>query len=217
MLDKKEVLKGRESDIWFSGYAEGSKDAVRQMAGAATAYEEETPEEVNSQAYQKGYSAGVKYMYYNIMQKLYEEDKPLTLDEFAKQEELWESIGEPMTQEELDELHCVEEDFELDEVFDEGFNIGYDCGHDDGYSEGFDCGYKEAGLYNVILDGEVLDEIYDFKEQILGFRKEPWSENHEHNKMVFEIHRGLIDLAETWVMNQIWDYWYKRKEELENE
>lgn len=132
-------------------------------------------------------------------------------------EEDWDSLGEPMTQEELDELHCVEEDFELDEVFDEGFNIGYDCGHDDGYSEGFDCGYKEAQEYNVILDGEILDSIYDFKEQILAYRKEPWSENHEHNHMVFEIHRGLIDLTEKWVMNQIWDYWYKRKEELENE
>jgi len=35
--------------------------------------------------------------------------------------------------------------------------------------------------------------------------------------MVFEIHKGLMELTETWVMNQVWEYWYKRKEELENE
>lgn len=130
------------------------------------------------------------------------EHKPMTLDEF----------GEVMTQEELDELHCVEDDYadEIDEIYD----CGYKSGRREGYSEGYDCGYKEAKEYNVILDGEILDQIYDFKEQILGYRKEPWSENAEHNHMVFEIHKGLMELTETWIMNQVWDYWHKREEEL---
>ena len=116
----------------------------------------------------------------------------------------YRNIGEPMTLEELAELE------EVDEVYDEGFSDGKRVG----FENGFDCGYKEAQEYNVILDGEILDQIYDFKEQILGYRKEPWSENAEHNHMVFEIHKGLMELTETWVMNQVWNYWYKRKEEL---
>lgn len=144
-------------------------------------------------------------------------ERPMTLDEYKKQEELWESLGEPMTQEELDELHCVEEDLdEIDEAFDEGFDCGFKSGHNQGFSDGFDCGYKEAKEYNVILDGEILDSIHDFKNQILAYRKEPWSENSEHNHMIFEIHKGLIELTETWVMNQVWDYWVNRKEEIEN-
>jgi hypothetical protein len=116
--------------------------------------------------------------------------------------------GEPMTLEELSELAELEE---IDEaVYDEGFSDGKRVG----FETGFDCGYKEAQEYNVILDGEILDQIYDFKEQILGYRKEPWSENHEHNDMVFEIHKGLMELTETWVMNKVWDYWSKRNEEL---
>jgi flagellar biosynthesis/type III secretory pathway protein FliH len=107
----------------------------------------------------------------------------------------------------------VNEHDDFDEI-DEIYDCGYKSGRREGYSEGYDRGYEEAKEYNVILDGEILDQIYDFKEQILGYRKEPWSENHEHNHMVFEIHRGLMELAETWVMNQVWDYWYKRKEEL---
>ena len=115
----------------------------------------------------------------------------------------YRTIGEPMTLEEVDE-----------EVYDEVYDEGFSDGKRVGFENGFDCGYKEAQEYNVILDGEILDQIYDFKEQILNYRKEPCSENHEHNSMVFEIHKGLIELTETWVMNQVWDYWYKRKEEL---
>ena len=137
-------------------------------------------------------------------------------------EEDWDSLGEPMTQEELDELREVKKeefddeffDNDLDEIYDQGYTEGLVEGRDIGFDCGFDCGYKEAKEYNVILDGEILDQIYDFKEQILGYRKEPWSENHEHNHMVFEIHKGLMELTETWIMNQVWDYWYKRKEEL---
>lgn len=132
-------------------------------------------------------------------------------------EEDWDSLGEPMTQEELDKLHYVEDEHdEFDEIFDEGFNCGFQSGHREGYSEGFDCGYKEAQEYNVILDGEILDEIYDFKESILAYRKEPWRENSEHNHMIFEIHKGLIELTETWVMNQVWNYWHKREDELKD-
>ena len=118
--------------------------------------------------------------------------------------------GDTMT---LDEYKKQEE---LDEAFDEGFDCGFKSGHNQGFSDGFDCGYKEAKEYNVILDGEILDSIHDFKNQILAYRKEPWSENSEHNHMIFEIHKGLIELTETWVMNQVWDYWVKRKEEIEN-
>ena len=116
-------------------------------------------------------------------------------------------VGEPMTLEELAELEEVDE-----EVYDEGFSDGKRVGFD----EGFDCGYKEAQEYNVILDGEILDQIYDFKNQILNYRKEPWSENHEHNGMIFDIHKGLMELTELWVMNQVWDYWHKREDELKD-
>lgn len=115
------------------------------------------------------------------------------------------NVGQPMTLEGLAELEEVDE-----EVYDEGFSHGKRVG----FEEGFDCGYKEAQTYNVILDGEILDQIYDFKEQILGYRKEPWSENHEHNHMVFELHKGLMDLTETWVKTQVWNYWHNREEEL---
>lgn len=131
----------------------------------------------------------------------------------------YRKMGEPMTLDELAELEEVGEEVDeevYDEVFDEGFDCGFQFGHREGYSEGFDCGYKEAKEYNVILDGEILDEIYDFKEQILNYRKEPWSENAEHNHMIFEIHKGLIELTETWVMNQVWDYWHKREDELKD-
>lgn len=142
-----------------------------------------------------------------------ETEEPMTLDEYKKQEELWESIGEPMTQEELDELHCVEED--LDEI-DEIYDCGYKSGRREGFDEGYGCGYEEAKEYNVILDGEILDEIADFKKKILSYRKQPWEENAEHNHMIFEIHKGLIELTETLVMNQVWDYWHRREEEIEN-
>lgn len=301
MLDKNEILKG-------------SKDAVRQMAGAATAYEEANPEEINSQAYQKGYADGVKYMYYNIMQKLYEgvsseriigvvngklevekldsdsEDfykgyydgvynayecyelqtehncpyielgscdrakpcygceqclddleepstdyflgyeagydkglllwydtqyptkQPMTLDEFSKQEELWNNVGEPMTQEELDELHCVEEDDSyLDELsFIQGKKIGFDSGYEVGYAEATD----DIEKYNVVLDCEFLDQIQEFKEQILSYCKEyDNGKNKDHNFMLYDLHHSLICLTEAWVMDQVWKYWDKNKEE----
>lgn len=106
-----------------------------------------------------------------------------------------------------------EEDFDS-EVYDEGFYTGKKIGYHTGFDEGFDCGYEEAKAYNIILDGEILDEIYNFKEQILSYRKEPWSENETHNRMILVLHRGLIELTETWVMNQVWNYW--NKEESEN-
>ena len=95
-------------------------------------------------------------------------------------------------------------------AYDEGFSDGERVGHENGYNEG----YNDALRYNVVLDSEMLDAIYDFKNQILDYRKEPWSENREHNGMIFEIHKGLMELTELWVMNQVWDYWSKRNEEL---
>lgn len=225
MLDKKEVLKGRESEIWFSGYAEGSKDAVCQMVGAATAYEEANPEEINSQAYQKGYSAGVKYMYYNIMQKLYEEDKPLTLDEFAKQEELCESIGEPMTQEELDDLHCVEDDYG-DDFFENSYAVWYDYGRtegvmqgrDIGYEYGFEKGYEEAEKnvreYNVVLSGEFLAEVKDFSNKILSYQKKG---EKDHNFMLYDINHALMNVVESWAMEQIYAFWSSSCEDDDDE
>lgn len=133
-------------------------------------------------------------------------------------EEDWDSLGEPMTQEELDELREVKEDEffynDNDVWYDRGYTEGLVEGRDIGYDVGFDAGYEEAKAYNVILDGEILDAIHDYKNQILSYKKEPWSENHDHNSMIFEIHRGLLELAETWIMNQVWDYWSNREKEL---
>ena len=119
-----------------------------------------------------------------------------------------------MTQDEVDILRAIDED---DDLFGEGYNIGHADGYEIGYDKGFDDGYKEAGEYNVILDGELLDAFYDYKELILSKRKEPWGENHDHNHLIFELHRDFIALTETWVMNQVWDYWFKRKGEIDNE
>lgn len=115
-----------------------------------------------------------------------------------------------------DDVETPAEEDDLFKAYDQGYTEGLVEGREIGFNDGYDAGYKEAQSYNVILDGELLDQIYDFKEEILSYRKEPWRENREHNDMIFELHRGLIELTENWVMNQVWDYWYKREEELKN-
>ena len=129
-------------------------------------------------------------------------------------EEDWNSLGEPMTQEELDELTEIEEDNTyIDELsFIQGKKIGFDNGYELGYSEAEDDIYN----YNLVLDGEFLDQINEFKNQILRYRKEyDNGKNKDHNHMIFDLHHSLICLAESWVMDQVWKYWAKEDKESE--
>lgn len=226
-MEKDLLYEDSDFEVYMRGYRNGCKETAKRlgleedrMIGFVDGTVEVEKLKTDSDDYYEAYCAGARAVYSVITEtqssikdgwNVY--SRPMTLDELKKQEDLWESIGEPMTQEELDELHHVEEDFdEIDEIYDCGFKSGRNVG----FNEGYGCGYNEAKEYNVILDGEILDEIADFKKKILSYRKQPWEENAEHNHMVFEIHKGLVELTETWVMNQVWDYWHRREEEIEN-
>lgn len=121
-------------------------------------------------------------------------------------------VGEPMTQEEVDELTAVEEDNTyIDELsFIQGKKIGFDSGYEVGYAEA----EEDIRKYNIVLDGEFLDQIQEFKEQILSYRKEyDNGKNKDHNFMLYDLHHSLICLTESWVMDHVWKYWDKNKEE----
>ena len=148
-------------------------------------------------------------------------------EELETNGDLWKCSGEPMPQEELDEIHCIgtEEKFD-DDFFDKNHDVWYDrgmtegivIGRDMGYERGYEVGYEESEedirKYNVVLDGDFLDLIKDFSDKILSYRK-PFEggKNNDHNSMLFDLNNSLLDLTESWVMNQVWDYWTQGEED----
>ena len=168
----------------------------------------------NFKIYMEGYREGCKdtTMRLGVVNGKVDEEvrEPISPEVQKELEDIWGGFGEPMTQEELDELTEVEEDNSyIDELsFIQGKKIGFDCGYEVGYSEAEDDIYN----YNIVLDGEFLDQIKEFKNQILRYRKEyDNGKNKDHNHMIFDLHHSLICLTESWVMDQVWKYWAKDK------
>ena len=141
--------------------------------------------------------------------------------------DLWKCSGEPMTQEELDELHCIgtEEEFD-DDFFDndydiwydrgmtEGIMIGRDMGYESGYEEGYTEAEKDVREYNVVLSGEFLAEVKELSNKILSYHKKG---EKDHNFMLYDINHALMNVVESWAMEQIYAFWSATDEDDEED
>ena len=129
--------------------------------------------------------------------------------------------------EELDELHCIGTEEEFDEgFFENSYDVWYDYGRteglmqgrDIGYEYGFEKGYEEAEKnvreYNVVLSGEFLAEVKELSNKILSYQKKG---EKDHNFMLYDINHALMNVVESWAMEQIYDFWSSSCEDDDDE
>ena len=144
-----------------------------------------------------------------------EKEEVLKEDPLVKYErEVWDSLGEPMTQEELDELHCIgsEEDALLSDGLEyaHGYSAGYDFGFEKGYTEA----EKDIRDYNVVLSGDFLAEVKELSTKISSYHKKG---EKDHNFMLYDINDALMNVVESWAMEQIYDFWNSMDEDDEED
>lgn len=151
-----------------------------------------------------------------------------------------EPIGEPVTEEELQELRLVQEDgwyrydkvdrkpMTLDEYAEQEdyadiWQSGYDSGNAVGYNEGKDAGYEEAidevDRDHLLLDRDILERLgYMLDLTRSAIRKtvdmaEDTDETSKYRKDLYDLHHEIYSLTECLVMDQVGAFWRKLKEE----
>ena len=114
-----------------------------------------------------------------------------------------------------------DEDFfdnECDLWYDRGMTDGLMQGRDLGYEYGFEKGYEEAEKdirdYNVVLSGEFLSEVKELSNKISSYHKKG---EKEHNFMLYDINDALMNVVESWAMEQIYDFWNSMDEDDEED
>lgn len=113
----------------------------------------------------------------------------------------------------VDEECCERGDFYEEDVLNPKYVRGYKNGYNRGFEDGFDDGMGDV----LELDGDVLDAIYEIREQIKEIQRVGQGlENPDAttSKMVVELYgvQGkLTDLAQMLVMDNIFKYWHKRQ------
>lgn len=128
------------------------------------------------------------------------EDKEYREDPLVKYErEVWDSIG-------------TEEDTLLSDGLEyaHGYSAGYDFGFERGYTEA----EKDIRDYNVVLSGDFLAEVKELSNKISSYHKKG---EKEHNFMLYDINDALMNVVESWAMEQIYDFWNSMDEDDEED
>jgi len=96
-------------------------------------------------------------------------------------------------------------------------NSKYEKGYRKGYNQGFEDGFNDGMGEVLVLDEDVLDAIYEIREQIKEVQRVGQGlENSDAvtSRMVVELYgvQGkLTDLAQMLVMDNVFKYWHKRQ------
>lgn len=103
--------------------------------------------------------------------------------------------------------------FDEEEIWNPKYIKGYKRGYNQGFEDGVDDGMGDI----LELDEDVLDAIYEIREQIKGIQgyartvEEPDEITHRMVIELYTVQTKLTDLAQMLVMDNVFKYWHKRQ------